>query len=134
MPTRAEKRQAARAVQGMQDVPKVGGHPIVVAVTVNGPAQDKEGNRPYNAYVCAPQTGHTNGEVIALLAMLACTPVFGEAQASNGKLSLQSAIDQCCGLFKQALEGHVHRMVATGAGMKNLTTVQLETVKPGSSN
>lgn len=128
--SRAEQRRAERQ---MREPPKINGHPVVVALTVNGP-KDQQGNRPYAALVCAPQTDHTNGEVIALLAMLACTPVFGEAQASGGKVSLQQAVDQCVALFKQALEGHVHKMVASGRTVENLTTVQIERVTPKSSN
>lgn len=104
-----------------------------MAVTVNGP-RTPGGDRPYAAMVCAPQTDHTNGEVIQLLAMLACTPVFGEAQASAGKISLQKAIDGCCEIFRSALEEHVHRMVANGKAMQNLSTVQIERMAPGSTN
>ena len=130
--SRAEERRAER---GMQKVPRINGKEVVAAVTVHDGPADAKGNRMYQAIVCAPQTLHTNGEVIALLAMLACTPVFGEAQASNGKVSLQAAIDDCARLFKSALEEHVHRMVASGNSVQNLKTVKMErSIDPGSTN
>ena len=130
MSSRPEKRRDKR---DLLDVPLIHGHPVVVAVTVQGARDEGTGERMYGALVCAPQTDHTNGEIIALLAMLACTPVFGEAQASGGKVSLQQAIDGCVGIFKTALEGHVHRMVASGSSVKNLKTVQIERMKPEST-
>ena len=130
MSKRIEKR---RVLRDMNKPPVINGHPVVVALTVDS-ERDPEGGRKYSALVCAPQTDHTNGEIIALLAMLACTPVFGEAQASQGKLSLQQAIDSCTALFREALEGQVHRMVTNGNVMKNLSTVQIERMAPGSTN
>lgn len=130
MSKRIEKR---RVLRDMNKPPVINGHPVVVALTVDS-ERDPEGGRKYSALVCAPQTDHTNGEIIALLAMLACTPVFGEAQASQGKVSLQQAIDGCVGIFKAALEGHVHRMVANGNSVQNLKTVQIERMRPESTN
>ena len=124
MASRAEKRRTER-----EGTLQLKGADVVVAATVNGP-RDESGNRPYMCWVNAPQTQHSNAEIIQVLAMLAMTPVFGNAQAS--KRSLQECIDEAATIFAKSLEFHAHRMVQSGKAMENLTTVQIE--RKGSTN
>lgn len=118
-----------RTEKGLLKGMKLAGDDVVVAATVSGP-RDERGNRPYKVWVNAPQTEHSNAEIIQVLAMLAMTPVFGNAQASGR--SVQECIDEATAIFGKSLEFHAHQMVASGQAMQNLKTVQIE--RPGSTN